>query len=152
MFAKPVRPLLIFRTQIKIFLIKSESSLNLHRQQRKLNVPRPWNVVSFSKKKSIDLQFYVTVRICFVHKGTKNYFIQLFFSLAVTLGHHYGEYHNTLCLHAEGLSIMADVILVEKNCWIKSLFAFHMDCFADVLTRFLGLGTFWSFELFWHVQ
>ncbi len=31
--SKPVRPLFIFGTQIKIFLIKSESFLTLHRQQ-----------------------------------------------------------------------------------------------------------------------
>ncbi len=30
---KPVRPSFIFRTQIKIFLMKSESSLTLHRHQ-----------------------------------------------------------------------------------------------------------------------
>ncbi len=33
--SKPVRPLFIFGTQIKMFLIKSESSLTLHRQQHK---------------------------------------------------------------------------------------------------------------------
>ncbi len=31
--SKPVRPLFIFKTQIKIFFMKSDSSLTLHRQQ-----------------------------------------------------------------------------------------------------------------------
>ncbi len=43
--SKPVNPSFIFRTLIKIFLMKSESSLTLHRQQCNWNVPRPRNVV-----------------------------------------------------------------------------------------------------------
>ncbi len=35
------RPLFIFRTQIKIFLIKSESFLTLHRQQHNYHVQGP---------------------------------------------------------------------------------------------------------------
>ncbi len=46
--SKPVRPTFIFRTHIKIFLMKSESSLTLHRQQRNCNVPRPRNVARTS--------------------------------------------------------------------------------------------------------
>ncbi len=41
--SKPVRPSIIFGTQIKIFLMKSESFLTLHRQQCNWNVPRPRN-------------------------------------------------------------------------------------------------------------
>ncbi len=44
------RPLFIFWTQIKIFLMKSKSFLTLHRQQCNWNVPRPRNVVRTSVK------------------------------------------------------------------------------------------------------
>ncbi len=43
--SKPVRSLFIFGTQIIICLMKSESSLTLHRQQCNWNVPRPRKVV-----------------------------------------------------------------------------------------------------------
>ncbi len=46
--SKPVRPSFIFRTQIKMFLMKSESYLTLHRQQHNWNVPRSRNVVNTS--------------------------------------------------------------------------------------------------------
>ncbi len=36
--SKPIKPLFIFRTQIKIFMMKSESFLTLHRQQRNRHV------------------------------------------------------------------------------------------------------------------
>ncbi len=39
--SKPVRPSFIFGTQIKIFLIKSESFLTLHRQQRNYHIKGP---------------------------------------------------------------------------------------------------------------
>ncbi len=39
--SKPIRPSFIFWTQIKIFLIKSESFLTLHRQQRNYHVQGP---------------------------------------------------------------------------------------------------------------
>ncbi len=39
--SKPIRPSFIFRTQIKIFLMKYESFLTLHRQQRKYHVQGP---------------------------------------------------------------------------------------------------------------
>ncbi len=39
--SKPVRPSFIFGTQIKMFLIKSESSLTLHRQQCNWHVQGP---------------------------------------------------------------------------------------------------------------
>ncbi len=41
--SKPTRPSIIFGIQIKIFLMKSESFLTLHRQQGNWNVPRPRN-------------------------------------------------------------------------------------------------------------
>ncbi len=42
--SKPVRPSFIFRTQIKIFMMKCESFLTLHRPQHNCNVPRSRNV------------------------------------------------------------------------------------------------------------
>ncbi len=42
--SKPARPSFIFRTQIKIFVMKCESFLTLHRQQHNCNVPRSRNV------------------------------------------------------------------------------------------------------------
>ncbi len=45
----PVRPSFIFRTQIKIFLIKSESFLTLYRQQQNCNVPRSRNSKDIGK-------------------------------------------------------------------------------------------------------
>ncbi len=39
--SKPVRPSFIFRTQIKIFLMKSKSFLTLHRQQWNFHVQGP---------------------------------------------------------------------------------------------------------------
>ncbi len=39
--SKPIRPLFIFRTQMKIFLMKSESFLTVYRQQRNWNVQSP---------------------------------------------------------------------------------------------------------------
>ncbi len=46
--SKPMRPSFVIQTQIKIGLIKSESSLTLHRQQRNCNVPRSRNIVRIS--------------------------------------------------------------------------------------------------------
>ncbi len=51
--SKPVRPSFIFGTQIKIFLMKSESYLTLHRQKHNWNVPRSRNVVNTSVKQSM---------------------------------------------------------------------------------------------------
>ncbi len=48
--SRAVRPSFIFRTQIKIFLMKSESYLTLHRQQLNWKVPRSRNVVNTSVK------------------------------------------------------------------------------------------------------
>ncbi len=48
-----VRPLFIFGTEIKIFLMKSESSQTLHRQQRNCNVPSPRNAARTSVKQSM---------------------------------------------------------------------------------------------------
>ncbi len=51
--SKPVRPSFIFGTQIKMFLMKSESYLILHRQQCHWNVPRSRNVVNISVKQAM---------------------------------------------------------------------------------------------------
>ncbi len=51
--SKPVRPSFIFGTQIKIFLIKSKSSLTLHRQQHNWNVPRSRNIARTSVRESM---------------------------------------------------------------------------------------------------
>ncbi len=48
--SKPERPSFIFGTQIKIFLMKSESSLILRRQQHNSNVPRHRNTARTSVK------------------------------------------------------------------------------------------------------
>ncbi len=48
--SKPVKPLFIFGTQIKIFFIKSKCFLTLRKQQRSWNVPRPRNVARTSVK------------------------------------------------------------------------------------------------------
>ncbi len=70
---QPVRPLFIFRTQVKIFLMKSKSFLTLHRRQHL------WQV-QVQKKGSKDIvkivlvtsvvqpQCYEATRILFVHK------------------------------------------------------------------------------------
>ncbi len=79
MSSKPVRSLFIFKTQIKILLMKSESFLDLQRQQRNLNVLWPRKVVrSQDIVKSVHVtsvvqpQFYEATRILFVHKQSKN--------------------------------------------------------------------------------
>ncbi len=48
-FSKPVRPSFIFRTQIKIFLMKSKSFLILHRQQRNYHFQGPERYKDFDK-------------------------------------------------------------------------------------------------------
>ncbi len=77
-------PSFIFGTQIKIFLMKSESFLTLHRPQCNWNVPRPRNK-DIGKTVHVtsvaQLQFCEATRIRFVHKENKNNdFIQEFFS------------------------------------------------------------------------
>ncbi len=74
--SKPIRPSFIFRTQIKIFFIKCESSLALHRQQRNCNVPRPRNVVRTSinspcKTVLSSIQLCEATRILFERKENK---------------------------------------------------------------------------------
>ncbi len=73
--SKPVRPLFICRTQMKILLMKSESSLTLHRPLHNWNVPRSINVAMASV-------FSEATRILFfLHQVNKNNnFIQQFFS------------------------------------------------------------------------
>ncbi len=67
----------IFRTQIKMFLIKSET-LTLHRQQHNWNVPRSRNEVNTSVKQSMWHQWlnlnFATLReyLFFCAKKTKN--------------------------------------------------------------------------------
>ncbi len=56
--SKPMRPLFIFWTQMKIFLIKSESFLALHRKQCNWNILWPRNVVRTALKKSTWHQWF----------------------------------------------------------------------------------------------
>ncbi len=56
----------IFRTQIKIFLMKSESFLTLHRQQCKYQIQDP------EKTLLTVTGCYEATRILFVHKENKN--------------------------------------------------------------------------------
>ncbi len=66
-----------FFTFIKIFLIKSESSLTLHRQQCNCNFLRSRNVARKDIRKLVHVtsvvqpQFYQATRILFVHKKVK---------------------------------------------------------------------------------
>ncbi len=74
---KPVRLSFIFGTQIKIFLMKSKSSLTLHRQQRNCNVPSPRNVARTSIKQSmwhqwLNFNFAKLWEYFFVCKENKN--------------------------------------------------------------------------------
>ncbi len=68
--SKPLTPSFIFRTQMKLFLMKSESSQTLHRQKHNRNVPRSRNVVKTSVKQSMvtsvaQLPFCDATRILF---------------------------------------------------------------------------------------
>ncbi len=64
--SRHVRPSFIFRTQFKMFLMKSQSYLTLHRQQRNWTVPRSRNIVYTSVKRSMWHQWlnfsFVTLR------------------------------------------------------------------------------------------
>ncbi len=69
--SKPVRPSsFIFGTQIKMLLMKSESFLALHRQQRKLPRSRPKKVVRTLLKQSMWHQWFnlnfMKLRECFL--------------------------------------------------------------------------------------
>ncbi len=64
--SKPVRPLFIFGTQIKIFLLKSESFLTLYRQQHNYHVQGPesgsilmklWEYFLYTRKTKITTLF-----------------------------------------------------------------------------------------------
>ncbi len=92
--SKPVRPSFIFRTQIKIFLMKSESFLTLNRQQRNYHVQGP--------KRSKDI-----VKI--VHMWYNHNFMKLW------------EYflHCGTVVNKHRI-----LTWKRKNCWIKSLFLF----------------------------
>ncbi len=69
--SKPIRTLFIFRTQIKMFLIKSESYLTRHRQQHNLNIPRSRNIVNTSAKQSIWLGLGIENRFRFQNRILK---------------------------------------------------------------------------------
>ncbi len=125
--SKPVRPSFIFRTQFKIFLMKSKSFLTLHRQQCNLNVPRPRKVYDIIKMWHQWFNYNFTkLREYFLYKENKNNdFIQEFFFKKNLVFCHYQEY---LC--AEEWTRMLRGTLCnrgirdpeEKNCWIKLLF------------------------------
>ncbi len=70
----------IFGTQIKIFLMKSESFLTLHRQQHNSNVPRSRKVARTSVTNIISA-VYVQNKACtfffFAHKKYSRNFIKL---------------------------------------------------------------------------
>ncbi len=57
--SKPVRPSFIFRTQIMIFLIKSESFLTLRRQQCRFKAQKDRkDIISFSQLLWLNSQFF----------------------------------------------------------------------------------------------
>ncbi len=109
--SKPVRPSFIIGTQIKIFLMKSESFLTLHRQQRCLLNHNFMKIIIYvntfcaQRKQKLRLiqQFWnkVFIFVFFVHKKYSCRFVKL-----------------------------------RLNHW------WHMDYFTNILTTFLGLGTF----------
>ncbi len=75
--SKPVRHSFIFGTQIKMFLIKSESYQTLHRQQHNWKVPTYRNVINTSVKQSIwhqwlNFSFAKLREYFFLHKENKN--------------------------------------------------------------------------------
>ncbi len=109
--SKPVRPSFIVRTQIKIFLMKSESFLTLHKQQCNWNFPRPRNVIRTSVKQYMWHQWFTIILWSYKNKVI----IFVFFA--------YKKYSRSF-------------IKLWLNHWC------HMDYFTDVLTTFLGLGTF----------
>ncbi len=70
--SKPIRPSFIFRTQIKMFLMKSESFLTLHRQQCNWNVSRLRSeIVKIGHVTSV-VQTQENARILLVCKENKN--------------------------------------------------------------------------------
>ncbi len=82
-----VRLLLIFGTQMKIILMKSESFLTLHRQQCNYHVQGPFNdfVKIVHVTSGVQPWFYeATEKIC-VHKENKNNIIQRFLLFRVSL-------------------------------------------------------------------
>ncbi len=137
-----IRPSFIFGTQIKIFFMKSESFMTLHRvkaQKGSKDIVKIVHVTSV-----VQPSFYEATRILFVSKEKKsNDFIQQFLS--------------SVSVSATYSRVMQDpVFWRRRNCWIKSVFTFfflyscsflklrlnhrcHMDYFNDVLTTFLGL-------------
>ncbi len=73
---KLIRPSFIFETQNKIFLIKSESSLKLHRQQCNWNVPRPRKVINnriFIFGWTIPLIYHITEGLLRLHLCEQKY-------------------------------------------------------------------------------
>ncbi len=96
--SNPLRSSFIFGTQIKMFLMKSESSLTLHRQQRNWNVPRSRNVVNTSVKQSMWHQWlnfsFATLReFFFLRKENNNNLLNS--SPPSYVFCHFGEYLRT---------------------------------------------------------
>ncbi len=89
--SNPIRPSFIFITQIKIFVMKSESFLTIHRKQCNWNVPRPRNAVrtslvihclwSYEKTwmwfEGEELLNKVVIFVFFAHKKYSHSFIKL---------------------------------------------------------------------------
>ncbi len=99
--SKSVRPSFIFRTQIKMFLMKSERYLILHRQQCNWNVPRSRNVVNTSVKQSMWHQWlnfsFATLREYFFFFCAKKTKITIYSTILlprVLEIRHFRKYHN----------------------------------------------------------
>ncbi len=75
--SKPVRPSFIFRTQMKMFLKKSESYLTLHRQQHNWNVPRSRNL-NTSVKQSMWHQWLNLFKLLFLFSLRKKKITDVF--------------------------------------------------------------------------
>ncbi len=113
--SKPVRPLFIFRTQIKIFLMKSERSLT-HRQQHNCNVPRSRNIVRTLVNSPCDISGSTSVfeklqdyLLC--AKKTKITIQQFFFPELPSSAN-----LKSITMHASAFSVISVVYIQGKAC------------------------------------
>ncbi len=116
--SKPVRPSFIFRTQIKMFLMKFESSLTPHRQQRNCNVPSPRNVARTLVKQSMWHQWLnfnlAKLREYFLcAKKTKTNTIYSTILLRVTAFRHFGEYNDACARFPQNVINIISVVYIQ---------------------------------------
>ncbi len=172
----------IFGKQITIFLMKYESFLTLHRQQCNWNVPRHRNVARTSVKQSMWHQWFyrsfMKLREDFLcAKKTKittykkkTFLLFQILSSAIIESFTFtcrGSWVVLLsimeeyCMWFGGEKLLNKIIIfvffahkkysrscvkLQLNHW------WHIDCFTDILTMFLGLGTFQLCCCLWRVR